>query len=227
MNGLSATGKLSGAERMTLTVLLWASLAGLLISVVLAGFQVSGIWQGDAELSVPVANSYFPELAEDNPRVLAGSYDRAWLTVSGMPLPASLLLTAAAMLRSLVMMSICVAMILVCRRILQYKPFAKSSQIALVVVGSIFVAAAALPGMFESMATMISAESMGLPGPDQIDSREVVDLPFATVDFPLAALGLLFGVIATALQMGARMQLDGALREGTPPQNPSSDGFRP
>lgn len=227
MNGLTATGKLSGAERVGLTALLWASIAGLLISVVSTGFQVFGIWQGNTELSVPVANSYFPELAEDNPRIQSGSYDRAWITVSGLPVPASLLLTAAALLRNLVMVSICVAMVLVCRRILQYKPFAKTSQIALVVVGSIFVAAAALPGMFESMATMIAAESLGLPGPDQIDSREVVDFPFLTVDFPLIALGLFFGVIATALQMGARMQLDGALRAGMPPQDPPNDGLRP
>lgn len=205
MGGLLAPVKLSGPERGTLAVLLWASVAGLLTSVLFAAFDVYSIWQGEASISVNVANSYFPELAEDNPRVLAGSYETAWLTVEGMPAAARSLLSAAVVMRHLVVAAVCVAMALVCRRILQYRPFAKSSAIALAVVGAVFVATAVLPGMLESVATIISAESLGLPGPDQIETREVVDVPMPPIDVPLVALGLFFGVIATSLQMGARM----------------------
>lgn len=205
MSGLTQTGMLSGHERGLLVVLLCASLAGLLISVVFAGFQAYGIWVGDATLSVSVANSYFPELAEDNSRVLSGTYATAWLTIDGMPAAARFLLSAAVVMRHLVVVSVCVAMALVCRRILQYRPFAKSSAIALAAVGAVLVAVAVIPGMLESMATIISAEALGLPGPDQIDTREVVDNPTPAIDVALVALGLFFGVIATSLQLAGRM----------------------
>ncbi|MBT2519688.1 hypothetical protein [Arthrobacter sp. ISL-28] len=217
--------KLSGPGRGTLAVLLWASVAGLLIAVVSTGFEIYSIWQGEASMSVNVANSYFPELAEDNPRVLSGSYETAWLTVEGMPAAARCLLSAAVVMRHLVVVAVCAAMALVCRRILQYRPFAKSSAIALAVVGAVFVATAVLPGMFESVATIISAESLGLPGPDQIETREVVDVPMPPIDVPLVALGLFFGMIATSLQMGGRMFRDPPSPAATLPYGPEGMVF--
>lgn len=52
-------------------------------------------------------------------------------TVADMPAPARALLTAASLLRHLVMASICTAAFLLCRRVLQYRPLAKSSTNAL------------------------------------------------------------------------------------------------
>ena len=225
--GLTTTGRLSGPERAVLAGILWASAAGALVAGISAGLNVFGIWTGDPDLSITLGNSYFPELAGDNPRVLSGQYDTASITVADMPAPARALLTAASLLRHLVMASICVAAFLLCRRVLQYRPLAKSSTNALGVVGVVVLLGAAFPGIFESLATLISAASLGLPGPGEIDSREVVDGPALHIDFALLALGMLLLVTATALQMAARAPLEGPVREGMPPQNPSNDGFRP
>jgi hypothetical protein len=218
---------LSGAERAGLVGILWVSAAGALVAAISAGVNIFGIWLGDPALSITLGNSFFPELAGDNPRVLSGQYDTASITIADMPATARALLTAASLMRHLVFASICVAMFLLCRRVLQYRPLAKSSTNALGIVGIVVLLGAAFPSIFESLATLISAVSLGLPGPSQIDNREVVDGPALHIDFSLLALGTLMFVIATALQMGARMQLGGALPAGMPPQGPPNDGLRP
>src|SRR6478609_3953264 len=82
MAGLTATGSLSGAERGTLHVILWGALTAAVVAWCLAGVQIYGIWVGDPVLSVSLLNSFFPEVGEDNPGVLAGQYETASLTVS-------------------------------------------------------------------------------------------------------------------------------------------------
>jgi hypothetical protein len=228
MAGLTATGRLSGAERGALHFTLWAAVAGAVIAWCLAGAKIYGLWAGEQVLSVSLMNSFFPEIGEDSPHVLAGQYDTASLTVSAIPLPAKLLLTAAALLRHLPVVAIGLVTALFCRQVLQYRPFAKFGTHAVGVVGIVVCCAGALPGIFESVATIISAEELGLPGPDQSDVRETVSLPFLPFDWSVLAIGIFLIVVAGAFQMGA-IQLGalnaGPLRSGTPGTDlPPSNG---
>jgi hypothetical protein len=138
MAGLTATGRLSGAERGALHFTLWAAVAG-----------------------------------------------------------------AAALLRHLPVVAICLVTALFCRQVLQYRPLAKFGTHAVGVVGIVVCCAGALPGIFESVATIISAEELGLPGPDQSDVRETVFLPFLPFDWSVLAIGIFLIVVAGAFQMGA------------------------
>jgi hypothetical protein len=69
-----------------------------------------------------------------------------------------------------------------------------------------------LPGILESVATVTTAQELGLPGPEQSDVRETLTIPFFPVDWPLLAMGIFLIVAAGAFQMGA-IQL-GALTAG-------------
>ena len=125
MAGLTATGRLSGTERGALHVTLWGAVAVAVIAWCLAGVQIYGFWVGDPVLSVSLLNSFFPEIGEDSPGVLAGQYETASLTVSYIPLPARLMLTCAALLRHLPVVAICLATAFLCRQLLRYRPLAK------------------------------------------------------------------------------------------------------
>jgi hypothetical protein len=203
MAGLTATGRLSGAERGALHFTLWAGVAGAIIAWGLAGAKIYGLWAGEQVLSVSLLNSFFPEVGEDSPGVLAGEYETASLTVSDIPLPAKLMLTSAALLRHLPVVAICLVTALFCRQLLRYRPFAQFGTNAVGVVGIVVCCAGALPGILESAATIISAGELGLPGPDQSDVRETVSLPFLPFDWSVLAIGVLLIVIAGAFQMGA------------------------
>ena len=184
------------------------------------------------------AESFFPELGEDSPGVLAGQYETASLTVSYIPLPARLMLTCAALLRHLPVVAICLATAFLCRQLLRYLPRGKSCH------------AGPGRGWHRSFprrrATRnsgirrhghVRAQELGLPGPDQSRVRETMTIPFLPFDWPLLATGIFLIVVARAFQMGA-IQL-GALNArplmagmpGTdfPPSNgyPAPIGFPP
>jgi hypothetical protein len=221
MAGLTATGRLSGAERGMLHVILWGAVAAAVIAWCLAGAQIYGIWVGDPVLSVSLLNSFFPEIGEDSPGVLAGQYETASLTVSYLPLPARLMLTCAALLRHLPVVAVCLVIALLCRQLLRYRPLAKSGMHAMAGAGVAVFLAGVLPGILESIATVTTARELGLPGPEQSDVRETVTIPFFPVDWPLLAMGIFIIVVAGAFQMGA-IQL-GALTAGrrTAPTSPA------
>jgi len=212
MAGLTATGRLSGAERGTLHIILWGAVAGAVIAWCLAGVQIYGIWVGDPVLSVSLLNSFFPEVGEDSPGVLAGEYETASLTVSYIPLPARLILTCAALLRHLPTVAVCLVMALLCRQMLRYRPIAKSGMRAMAGAGVAVFLAGLLPGILESVATVTTAQELGLPGPVQSDVRETLTIPFFPVDWTVLVMGIFIIVVAGAFQMGA-IQL-GALSAG-------------
>ena len=229
MAGLTATGRLSGAERGALHFTLWVAVTGAVIAWCLAGSKLYGLWVGEQVLSVSLLNSFFPEVGEDSPGVLAGQYETASLSVSAIPLPAKLMLTCAALLRHLPVVAICLVAALFCRQVLQYRPFAKFGTNAVGVVGIVVCCAGAFPGILESVATVVAAEELGLPGPDQSDVRETVALPFLPFDWSVLAIGIFLIVIAGAFQMGA-IQLGalnaGPRRSGTPgTEIPPSNGY--
>jgi hypothetical protein len=234
MAGLTSTGRLSGAERGTLHVILWGAVAGAVIAWCLAGVHIYGIWEGDTVLSVSLLNSFFPEIGEDSPGVLAGHYETASLTVSYLPLPARLMLTCAVLLRHVPVVAICLVMALLCRQLLRYRPLAKSGMHAVAGAGVAVFLAGFLPGILESVATVTAAQELGLPGPEQSDVRETLTIPFFPVDWPLLAMGIFLIVAAGAFQMGA-IQLGaltaGPVRSGAelPPSNgyPAPAGFPP
>ncbi|MFP3461335.1 hypothetical protein R5O87_10835 [Arthrobacter globiformis] len=229
MAGLTATGRLSGAERGTLHVIVWVALTAAVVAWCLAGVQIYGIWVGDPVLSVSLLNSFFPEIGEDNPGVLAGQYETASLTVSYLPLPARLMLTCAALLRHLPVVAVCLLMALLCRQQLRYRPLAKFGMHAVAGAGVALSLAGVLPGILEAVATVTSAQELGLPGPEQSDVRETLTIPFLPVDWPVLAMGIFLIVVAGALQMGA-IQLGaltaGPFRSGLPGADlPPSGGY--
>ncbi|MFC9350427.1 hypothetical protein [Arthrobacter sp. NPDC057013] len=212
MAGLTSTGRLSGAERGMLHGILWGALTVAVIAWCLAGVQIYGIWVGDPVLSVSLLNSFFPDIGEGSRGVLAGQYETASLTLSYIPLPARLMLTVAALLRHLPVVAVCLVMALLCRQLLRYRPLAKAGMYAVAGAGVAVFLAGMLPGILESVATVTTAQELGLPGPEQSDVRETLTIPFLPVDWPLLAMGIFLIVVASALQMGA-IQL-GALTAG-------------
>ena len=230
MAGLTATGRLSGTERGALHVTLWGAVAVAVIAWCLAGVEIYGFWVGDPVLSVSLLNSFFPEIGEDSPGVLAGQYETASLTVSYIPLPARLMLTCAALLRHLPVVAICLATAFLCGNCPVPAP-CKSCHAGPGRGWHRVFLAGALPGILESVATVTSAQELGLPGPDQSRVGETMTIPFLPFDWPLLATGIFLIVVAGAFQMGA-IQLGALnarpLRSGMPGTDfPPSNGYPP
>ncbi|MBJ2119875.1 hypothetical protein I6N91_02625 [Arthrobacter sp. MSA 4-2] len=196
--------KFTRIERGTLWGAVWVSLAVAAGVVIGTGVQVASLWQGDFTGSVPLVNGHVPEFAEENPFVVAGGYESAFITVQDPPIGALVMLTVAAVIRCAAGVAVCAAAALLSHRLLQFRPFAKAVSSSLAASGVVLILAAVIPGMLEAMATTTVADSLGLLVPFADGDVEGIALTGPAVELPGLTVGVLLILVATAFQLAER-----------------------
>lgn len=178
-----------------------AALVGVLslISVVPAIVELFG---DDLPVTLSAAMTVPTDAATGSATILSGTFDRADLVVSGIDVGPRVAL-AGSMAATAVMTAVVAASIVaMCRAVLLGRPFVRSAT-WLVATASITLIAGSLIGAGLDTVAMFSI--VAALNPDPMDAV----FPFMSeYDFGPLLIGLVLAVVATAFQLGQKMQRD-------------------
>ncbi|RWZ59512.1 hypothetical protein ELQ92_11775 [Labedella populi] len=171
----------------------------VLVSAIPAIVELFG---DEVPFSLSASQNVPPDAASGTARIVSGSFDRAQLLVSGVELWPRIALAVSIALASLCSAAVAATVVALCLGILSGRPFVRSVTWVLTTASLVLIAGSLLGAFFNTMAMFSIVAAIN---PDPSDTV----FPFASeYDFTALLIGLVFGAVATAFQLGQRMQRD-------------------
>lgn len=156
----------------------------------------------DVSLSVSASQPVPVDAATGTARIISGEFDRADLQVTGVDLWPRIALAIALALSSLCTAAIAATIVALCLGILSGRPFVRSVAWVLTTASLVLIAGNLIGAFFNTVAMFSIVAALN---PDPVEAV----FPFASeYDLTPLLIGLVFGAVATAFQLGQRMQRD-------------------
>jgi hypothetical protein len=149
-----------------------------------------------ASMTVPA------DAATGSASIVSGSFDRADLVVSGIDVWPRVALAASVAMSALSSVAVAATVVALCLGILSGRPFVRSVTWLLATASIVLIAGSLLAALFDMIAMFSIVAALN---PDPSDAV----FPFRSeFDFTPLLIGLVFGAVATAFQLGQKMQRD-------------------
>lgn len=156
----------------------------------------------EVPVSLWASQNVTPDAASGTARIVSGEFDRASLSVAGIESWPRIALAVSLALTSLCSAAIAATVVALCLGILSGRPFVRSVTWVLTTASLVLIAGSVLGALFDTMAMFSIVEALN---PDPFDTV----FPFQSeYDFTALLIGLVFGAVATAFQLGQKMQRD-------------------
>jgi hypothetical protein len=193
---------LDRSDRFVLT--LFAALAALvgIVSLVGAVPGIAGLFSDTVTVAVSSDMAVPTDAASGSASIVSGTFDRAVLVVSGIDLGARIALAGSAVATTLTTAAVAASVVALCVAILKGRPFVRSVTWLLATASITLIAGSIIGAGLDTIAMFFIAAALN---PEPIDSV----FPLASeYDFAPLLIGLVLGVVATAFQLGQKMQRD-------------------
>lgn len=194
----------TGLTRADRFALWFFTVVTALVGVVILVSAVPAIAALFAE-TIPITLSADAEVPDNaaaagTAHIVSGVFDRAYLSVSGIDLGPRIALALSIALSTLSSVAVAATVVALCLAILSGRPFVGSVTWLLSTASIVLIAGNLLGALFDTIAMFSIAEALN---PDPMDAV----FPFASeFDFAPLLIGLVLGAVATAFQLGQKMQ---------------------
>ena len=203
LNQLRNRGVISALDRVIVWAILFVSVLAGLFGLVRGGVIVSSeVASGEISLAL-IANQPLPAKADiGTPRIVAGSYATADVTVSGLSFGVSSLAIATQIVNTLTQAAIAASIAFLAWRVLRARPFTRSLSLTVMFAGSALLVGGLFSQGFGSVAAAMAAGELNGP-----TARGFWPLAGRIDGTPLA-FGVVLLLVGVAFEYGERLQRD-------------------